>query len=71
MTRGMDRIIRNQKNKRYLNEAGKWVRDRTLAKTFFFADDARMFCLEQGIKSGVEGVVVYGAFESAFELFGK
>jgi len=67
----MDRVIRNLRNKRYLTAAGKWVRDRNLAQTFFFADDARMFCLERGIKSGVEGVVVYGAFESAFDLFGK
>jgi hypothetical protein len=67
----MDRVIRNQKNKRYLTPAGKWVRDRSRAQTFFFAEDARAFCLEFGIKSGVEGVIFYGTFETEFELFGK
>ena len=67
----MDRIIRNRKNKRYLTAAGKWVSDRSRAQTFFFADDARLFCLEHGFKADVEGVVVCGTFESEFELFGK
>lgn len=67
----MDRVIRNQKNKRYLTAAGKWVRDRALAQTFFFADDARAFCLERGIKTGVEGVIFYGTFETEFKLFGN
>jgi len=67
----MDRVIRNQKNKRYLTAAGKWVRDRALAQTFFFADDARQFCIDHGILSDVEGVLLCGTFESEFPLFGK
>ena len=67
----MDRVIRNQKNKRYLAPTGKWVRDRALAQTFLFVEDARAFCLERGIKSDVEGVIFYGSFETEFELFGK
>ncbi len=67
----MDRVIRNQRSKRYLTAAGEWVSDRSLAQTFFFADDARLFCLEHGLKSDVEGVLVCGSFESEFELFGK
>jgi hypothetical protein len=67
----MDRVIRNLKNKRYLAPTGKWVRDRSLAQTFFFAEDARAFCVDLGIKSGVEGVVFYGSFETEFELFAK
>jgi hypothetical protein len=67
----MDRVIRHQKNNRYLAASGKWVRDRNLAQTFFFAEDARAFCLEHGIRSDVKGVVFYGSFETEFELFGN
>ena len=67
----MDRVIRNAKNKRYLTANGKWVRDRTAAQTFYFAADARAFCLERGIRAGVEGVLFYGTFETVFDLFGN
>ena len=67
----MDRIIRNQKNNRYLTDSGEWVRDREHAHKFFFAEDARQFCIERGILEDVEGVLVCGTFESEFALFGK
>ena len=67
----MDRVIRNQKSKRYLSGAGEWVRDLARAQTFFFAEDARQFCIDHGIMSDVEGVLLCGTFETEFALFGK
>ena len=67
----MDRFIRHKENKTYLTASGEWTSDRSLALTFYFADDARAYCLERGIRQGVEGVVFYGTLENAFELFGR
>ena len=67
----MDRIIRHKRHGRYLTASGKWVRDITLAQTFFFVDDAREFCLAHGIFSGVECIMFCGAVETVFEIFGE
>ena len=67
----MDRIIRHKRHGRYLTPSDKWTRDIKLAQTFFFMADAREFCMERGIFSGVECVMFCGPIETVFDIFGE